>query len=153
QAHCSGDEIRIFSRTRDDITESFPELPDALAGLPLDAILDGEIVAWSYLTEVASASRRLSRGLPTHESRGRDLPVTAAEDGGATMGAALPFSALQQRLGRKKVSEELQRRVPVAFLVFDVLYAGGDLLIDLPLHARAKILDELLAERKPAKAR
>ena len=48
QAHCSGGEVRIFSRTRDEITESFPELPDALAGLPEDAILDGEIVAWSY---------------------------------------------------------------------------------------------------------
>ena len=48
QAHCSGGEVRIFSRTRDDITESFPELPDALAGLPDDAVLDGEIVAWGY---------------------------------------------------------------------------------------------------------
>ncbi len=26
QAHCSGGEVRIFSRTRDEITESFPEL-------------------------------------------------------------------------------------------------------------------------------
>src|SRR5450755_1921608 len=51
QAHCGDGEVRIFSRTRDDITESFPELPDALAGLPQDVILDGEIVAWSYLAE------------------------------------------------------------------------------------------------------
>ena len=58
QAHCSGGEVRIFSRTRDDITESFPELPGALAGLPEDVILDGEIVAWSYdrPDEQASAS-------------------------------------------------------------------------------------------------
>ena len=48
QAHCAEGEVRIFSRTRDEITESFPELPGALAGLPQDAILDGEIVAWSY---------------------------------------------------------------------------------------------------------
>ena len=46
QAHCSGGEVRIFSRTRDEITESFPELPEVLAGLPDDVILDGEIVAW-----------------------------------------------------------------------------------------------------------
>jgi DNA ligase-1 len=116
QAHCSGGEVRIFSRTRDEITESFPELQDALAGLPQDAILDGEIVAWSYL---------------------------AAESGEA--GRALPFSALQQRLGRKKVSDQMMRRVPVAYLVFDVLYAGGELLIDRPLRERAKILDDLLA--------
>jgi DNA ligase 1 len=125
QVHCSGGEVRIFSRTRDEITESFPELPDKLAGLPDDAILDGEIVAWSYLT---------------------------AESGES--GRALPFSALQQRLGRKKVSDELMRRVPVAFLVFDVLYAGGELLIDRPLRERARLLDELLAApRIPTQAK
>ena len=122
QAHCSGGEVRIFSRTRDDITESFPELPAALSGFHQDVILDGEIVAWSYLTGEA--------------------------------GRALPFSALQQRLGRKKVSEEMLRRVPVAYLVFDVLYAGGELLIDRPLAERAKILDPLLATpRTPVQAK
>src|SRR5439155_6203537 len=50
QVHCSGGDVRIFSRTRQEITESFPELPDALAGLAQEVILDGEIVAWSYLT-------------------------------------------------------------------------------------------------------
>src|SRR5580692_6846235 len=125
QAHCSSGEVRIFSRTRDEITESFPELPDALAGLPGDVILDGEIVAWSYL---------------------------AAESGEA--GRALPFSALQQRLGRKKVSDEMMRRVPVAYLAFDILYAGGELLLDRPLRERAKLLDELLAApRIPTRAK
>jgi DNA ligase 1 len=119
QAHCSEGEVRIFSRTRDDITESFPELADALAGFPQAAILDGEIVAWSYL---------------------------AAESG--ETGRAQPFSALQQRLGRKSVSEKMMREVPVAYLVFDVLYAGGELLIDRPLRERGKILDELLAARR-----
>jgi DNA ligase-1 len=113
QAHVSDGEVKFFSRTRDEITESFPELPDALAGLPQDAILDGEIVAW--------------------EQPGR----------------ARPFGVLQQRLGRKRVSDRLLKEVPVAYLVFDVLYAGGELLIDLPLRERGRILDELLgAERK-----
>jgi DNA ligase-1 len=65
-------------------------------------------------------------------------------------GRALPFSALQQRLGRKKVSEEMMRRVPVAYLAFDVLYAGGELLIDRPLRERAKILDSLLSAPRTA---
>src|SRR5438309_2082784 len=72
QAHCSGGEVKIFSRTRDEITESFPELIDALAGFSDDVILDGEILAWDY-----------------GQSRAR------------------PFSVLQQRLGRKKVSDEM----------------------------------------------
>jgi DNA ligase-1 len=125
QAHISQGEVRIFSRTRDEITESFPELPPALAGLPKDTILDGEIVAWSP----------------------RGAGITAGtEAGDSTLrGRALPFSTLQQRLGRKKVSDKTMRDVPVAYLVFDVLYSGGELLLDRPLRERAKILDELLA--------
>jgi DNA ligase 1 len=116
QVHCSAGEVRIFSRTRDDITSSFPELPSVLAGLPENVILDGEIVAWSYLSAAPSEP-----------------------------GRALPFSALQQRLGRKKVSPETIRKVPVAYLVFDILYAGDQLLIERPLRERGKILDDLLA--------
>lgn len=116
QAHVSGGEVRLFSRTRDEITESFPELPEALAGLPQDAILDGEIVAWS-----------------------------STAGGAGESGRALPFSALQARLGRKKVSEELMRRVPVAYLAFDVLFAGGQLLLEKSLAKRMQVLDDLLA--------
>jgi len=120
QAHISQGEVRgevrIFSRTRDEITESFPELPAALASLPKDAILDGEIVAWNS---------------------------TSASNSGGT-GRALPFSTLQQRLGRKKVSVKLMRDVPIAYVVFDVLYADGELLLDRPLRDRARILDELM---------
>ena len=119
QAHVSNAQVRLFSRTRDEITASFPELPGTLAGIPENAILDGEIVAWSANT----AKPR-----------------------------ALPFSVLQQRLGRKKVSEKMLREVPVAYLVFDVLYAGEQLLLNLPLHERVEILGRLLASRKPVAA-
>jgi DNA ligase 1 len=132
QAHCSGDTVRFFSRTRDEITESFPELPDALTGLPQDAILDGEIVAWSYLSET----------VPEYESMEVRAPSPVQHLQSA--GRALPFSALQQRLGRKKVSDKLMREVPVAYLVFDVLYAGDELMIDRPLRERAGVLDQLL---------
>ncbi|MGA9813362.1 MAG: ATP-dependent DNA ligase [Terriglobales bacterium] len=141
QAHCSGGEVRIFSRTRDEITESFPELPDALAGLPEDAILDGEIVAWSC-ENVAPASRRLSGGRPARRAESH-----------SESGRALPFSKLQQRLGRKQVSEKLMRRVPVAYLAFDVLYARGELLLERPLRERQKILDALLTVPRELRAR
>jgi DNA ligase-1 len=120
QAHISRGEVRIFSRTRDEITESFPELPMVLAGLPKDAILDGEIIAWK------SARDRSAEG------------------------RALPFSTLQPRLGRKKVSAKLMRDVPIAYLVFDILYAGGELLLDRPLAERARILNDLLAAPRTA---
>ena len=138
QAHVSGDEIRIFSRTRDDITESFPELIPALAGLPQDVILDGEIVAWEF-PERPEAAKVIV-----------DQPISnAAENKAAEMGHARPFTVLQQRLGRKRVSDAMLRDAPVAYLVFDVLYAGGELLIDRPLRERAHVLDQLLqAPRK-----
>jgi DNA ligase-1 len=135
QAHVSGGEVKIFSRTRDAITESFPELPNALAGLPQDAILDGEIVAWEYPAE-------------RDQTEEVDGPITdAGESKAMNLGRARPFSALQQRLGRKKVSAKMLRDTPVAYLAFDVLYAGGQLLIDRPLAERAAILEELLAGR------
>jgi DNA ligase-1 len=115
QAHCAGGQVKIFSRTRDEITESFPELEDALAGFD-DVILDGEIVAWNYPAKASPSE-----------------------------GRARPFSSLQARLGRKKVSDELMRQVPVAYLVFDVLYAGGELVIDRPLRERGAILGRVLS--------
>jgi DNA ligase-1 len=128
QAHIGDGEVRIFSRTRDEITESFPELPAALAGLSKNAVLDGEIVAWSI---DAGAS------------------VPAGEPKSPT-GRALPFSALQQRLGRKRVSLQLTRDVPIAYLVFDVLYSDGELLLDSPLRDRSGILDDLMASLRTA---
>src|ERR1700730_6838845 len=136
QAHVSAGEVKFFSRTRDEITESFPELPNALAGLPQDAILDGEIVAWEY-----PAQRDQTQEVV-------DGPITDAGEAQAmNLGRARPFSALQQRLGRKKVSRKMLRETPVAYLAFDVLYAGGELLMDRSLEERAGILDELLAGR------
>jgi DNA ligase-1 len=138
QAHVSSGEVKFFSRTRDEITESFPELPDALAGLPLDAVFDGEIVAWEYSLNLAQTQEVVDESLSE-----------ASEIKAVNLGRARPFSVLQQRLGRKKVSDQMLREIPVAYLVFDVLYASGELLIDRPLRERARLLDELLTKKEP----
>jgi DNA ligase-1 len=154
QAHCSGDEVRFFSRTRDEITESFPELPDALAGLPHDAILDGEILAWSYTDDDGERAIESVAALPPpSENLAPEADLRSSLGASNHRGRALPFSALQKRLGRKTVSDALVREVPVAYLVFDVLYTNGELVIDRPLRERARILDELLAKRATAQAR
>ena len=133
QAHVSEGAVKLFSRTRDEITESFPELPQALAELPNDAILDGEIVAWEF-----------------PENKVPSQPVvdetfsTAGKKRAEKLGHARPFSVLQQRLGRKRVSDKMLREIPVVFLAFDVLYANGELLIDRPLRERARVLDDLI---------
>jgi DNA ligase 1 len=116
QAHVAGEHARLFSRTLDDITGSFPELVDPLLAFADGLILDGEILAWDF-----------------------------------NAGRALAFSELQQRLGRKKVTQSMLRDVPVAYVVFDVLYANREVVIDLPLHQRARLLDDIFehAARSP----
>ncbi len=56
----------------------------------------------------------------------------------------LPFSELQKRLGRKTVSQKLQSEVPVILVAYDLLYAGGAILIDEPLEKRRDLLEELV---------
>src|SRR5262249_25888061 len=124
QVHCGGvspdgqpNRVRIFSRTYDDVTGSFPELGPYFEQFPAPVILDGEILAWQRTSEFVDESPN---------------------------GRALPFSALQTRLGRKKVTTEMMRSSPVAYLAFDVLYAKEELIIDKPLRERRAILEELL---------
>jgi DNA ligase 1 len=142
QAHVSGGEVKLFSRTRDEITESFPELPPALAGLPLDAILDGEIVAWQYPARLEDAKAVVD-----------EASSEQGETEAKSLGTARPFTALQQRLGRKKVTVKMQRENPVAYLVFDILYSDGELMINRPLRERADILDNLLTAPRTGAAR
>lgn len=116
QLHC-GDldqpgHVALFSRSQDDMTESFPEIAEAFSVFEKPVILDGELLAWTQ---------------PTEEDPGR----------------ALPFSSLQQRIGRKKVTEEMRTATPVVFMAFDLLYADGELLLDRPLIERRSALTSL----------
>jgi DNA ligase-1 len=136
QAHCGRTEtgdlrVRLFSRTLDDVTESFPELVPALQAFTGDVILDGEIVAWSSDGDASEADA--DRGDATSPAS-----IHPA-------GHALPFFDLQKRLGRKRVTAAMMREVPVAYVAFDVLYTGNELVIDRPLRERAALLDAVFA--------
>jgi DNA ligase-1 len=45
QIHKTREGVRIFSRTFNDVTQSYPEIANAIAELPGEFVLDGEIVA------------------------------------------------------------------------------------------------------------
>ena len=119
QIHCGSPEhpgrVALFSRSREDMTASFPEIVEAFAGFDQPLVLDGEILAWK-------ADR------------------------------ALPFSSLQARLGRKRVTAEMREAIPVVFMAFDVLYAGGEMTMEKPLHQRRQVLEELV-EREQSRTR
>ncbi len=60
-------------------------------------------------------------------------------------GHAMPFGEIQKRLGRKQVSQKLISEVPIAYVVFDVIYVEGELTLDKPLAERAHGLDRVFA--------
>lgn len=79
----------------------------------------------------------------------RQLPSDAILDGEivpARGDVILPFAELQKRLGRKTVSTELLSATPIVFIAYDLLYAGGRVLIDEPLSERRRLLEQLITE-------
>lgn len=69
QAHIDGDEVRLFSRTLDDITRGYPDVVTSLRGLGVGLVLDGELIA------VAPDDRRRARPFAVLQRRlGRKAP-------------------------------------------------------------------------------
>jgi DNA ligase-1 len=110
----AGGETRLYSRTGDDISHSFPDIAEAFR---IPAVLDGEL---------------LVRG----EAQGSGLEVTSAAS----------FNALQQRLGRKNVSQKMLGTYPAFVRLYDVLLIGDEDLRELAWTERRKRL-EGFAER------
>jgi DNA ligase-1 len=59
---------------------------------------------------------------------------------------ALPFSSLQTRIGRKKVTDAMRKQIPVVFMAFDLLSLNGELLLEYPLSERRAALERFAAE-------
>src|SRR6266542_29966 len=79
----------------------------------------------------------------------KSLPRDAVIDGEIVPARGekiLAFSELQKRLGRKSISEELLAKVPVVLVAYDLLYAGGKIVIDESLEARRRILEEIIPQ-------
>jgi len=113
QIHCGARDqpgrVAIYSRNREDITESFPELVEAFSQASGELIFDGEILGWDFTTA-----------------------------------QALPFAVLGQRIGRKRVGNEWRTKIPVIFMAFDLMSAGGELLLQLPLSERRNRLETVV---------
>ena len=75
QIHATADEVRIYSRTLDDVTHRFPELESAARTLGHSVVLDGEIVAFrDRVLPFATIQTRLGRR-KVSEALLRDAPV------------------------------------------------------------------------------
>ena len=119
--HVAG-ETRLFSRTGDDVTGSFPDVARAFS---TPGVIDGEL---------------LVKG----EHQGGTLGN--ADFGG---GGAASFNALQQRLGRKVVSAKMLGDYPAFVRVYDILFDGEEDLRELPWTERRQRLEAFVTQLDP----
>lgn len=101
QIHASAGEVRIYSRTLDDVTHRFPELESTARTLGHEVVLDGEIVAFSdRVLPFATIQKRLGRR-KVSEALLRDAPVVFfAFDLLFIDGEVLLETPLRERLSR-----------------------------------------------------
>lgn len=108
QVHKDGDDVLLFSRRLENITQQYPDIA-AYAGTAVKAkkaVLDGEIVAWKN-------------------------------------GKMLPFQKLMQRRRKYHVAE-YREKIPVALVLFDIIYLDGKSLVKKPYPERRSILENII---------
>ena len=115
QIHVDGDEVWLFTRRLEAVTDQFPDVVRAVrAGVTADrAVLDGELVGYTPET-IATAERE---------------PVT--------------FQTLSRRVKRETDVPELAREVPAIVHLFDCL-AAEESLLEAPLSERRKRCADLV---------
>ena len=123
QLHCGEashpGRVALYSRNREDVTGSYPEICEAFARVTAEVlgdaggglILDGEVLAWDVVGQ-----------------------------------KAMPFAVLSPRIGRKKVTNAVRMGTPVVYVAFDVLCVDGALVLDKPLRERRALLEAVAAK-------
>ncbi|MFE7096611.1 ATP-dependent DNA ligase [Streptomyces erythrochromogenes] len=111
QVHREGDDVRVYTRSLDEITGRLPEVAELARSLPGERfILDGEVIGQT-------------------------------EDG-----RPVPFQEIASRVGSRVDVAAARRTLPVVPYFFDVLAAGDDVLLDLPVRERYAALAALVPE-------
>jgi DNA ligase 1 len=111
-------QTRLYSRTGDDVSGSFPEIAEAFT---IEGVLDGELL------------------------------VRGSEQGSADLhgGAAASFNALQQRLGRKNVTQKMLGQLPAFVRLYDILFDGSEDLRELTWSERRNRLEAFVPRLDP----
>src|SRR5258705_8851656 len=114
----AGGKTRLYSRTGDDISGSFPDVAEAFR---TKGVLDGELLVRGEAQGVADVHG----------------------------GAAASFNALQQRLGRKNVSQKMLAAYPAIVRLYDILFDGAEDLRELAWEQRRARLETFAAGLDP----
>lgn len=105
-----------------------------------------EVILWSRGEEMVTEQ------FPEVAEAAAHWPDSAVLDGELLAWAddrPAPFSALQRRLGRKKVGAKLRKDVPVVFMAYDLLEIDGLDLRDESTEARRRQLEAWAAQVQP----
>lgn len=149
QLHC-GDaskpgRVALYSRNREDVTAGYPEIVEAFARV--GALVETDVSAARDEAPAGPAEV----GAPHLASEMLDQSAAGIILDGELMAwdvradRAMPFAVLSPRIGRKRVTNEIRVSVPIVFMAFDLLFAGGELLLELPLRERRSRLEALAA--------
>ena len=102
----------------------------------------GQVWLWSRGEEL------ITMRFPEISAAATNLPDGTVLDGEVLAferARPMPFSALQQRIGRQRQLAQIMRAVPVVFTAFDVLEDGAIDIRERPLSERRTRLERLLA--------
>ena len=111
-----------------------------------------QIVRRQGATFVWSRGEELLAGrFPELEAAATHLPDGVVADGEilAYRDGVLPFSVLQTRIGRQKLSAKVLADAPVAFMTYDLVEEGGEDIRARPLSERRSRLEARLAGVSP----
>lgn len=112
------DELFVWSRGEELMTDKFPEYEVLKDALPNGIVLDGEIMPYNA---------------------GKASPIR-----GGLEGAILPFALLQTRIGRKNVTKKQLLEAPVAFFAYDILEYEGEDIRYKTMSERRAMLEEIV---------
>jgi DNA ligase-1 len=130
QVHRHGDEVRIFTRNLNDVTDRLPGIVGLVRSFPATAfVLDGEAMGWDQDLERPVAFQDTMRSFTTRSSLGEGSAGDEPSGGG---GSELP--------------EPTINAARLASRFFDVLHVDGRDLLDEPLATRLGVLDGVVGD-------
>ncbi|HEX8887984.1 MAG TPA: ATP-dependent DNA ligase [Pyrinomonadaceae bacterium] len=154
--------MRLFHPLKFMLATAAADLSDIARTMPEDFFVEDKfdgIRAQAHVSDACAALYSRTMDEITHRFPELIAPLTSLATDAIIDGEIvpardeliLPFSELQKRLGRKSVGEDLLSSTPVVFIAYDLLYAGGRVLIDEPLAERRRVLEELIPARGVAR--
>lgn len=143
QAHVSKKEIKLFTRSLENVTDMFPDLTDALS------VISSSLSGSTKLTAEVLRAEGLSEQQRVEGSSDTNKISSAILDGEVVgfdtkSGKFLPFQTTITRKRKYGIAEHLLS-VPIRYMVFDILFLNGQSVMEKPFSERRAALEKLFS--------